>query len=108
MFKLAKKLGGRREVIETPAVELFKYMEMEIEKDNARHRERQAEMYLNYLSRIFSQELQHKPTPEYLRAKSEFEKLINPMSDDKKKDNKLPKKLEWDFDVDEYIKQIEG
>ncbi len=96
-------LGGRGEVISAPAVELLKYMDMKIEEAENERMAKQAEMYIGYLSQIFSQQLQEKPSAEYARAKKDFEALITP---DKKGDQKkqAPKQLEWD---DEVIKQIE-
>src|SRR5699024_1314733 len=78
VFKLANKLGGRNEVINTPAVELFKYMEMEIEEIKMEQENKQVEMYINYLSHVFSQQPQGKPSREFIRAKEEFERLLMP------------------------------
>jgi hypothetical protein len=86
-------LGGRKEVISSPAVELLKYMDMTLEKERNKTEQEKARMYIQYLSNIFSQTLQEKPSQEFLRAKKEFESLLMP---DSKQDTK--KKYEWDFD----------
>lgn len=58
-------LGGRSEVVNAPAIELMKYMEMTMDKDINKKKEKQAEMYISYLSNIFSQQLQEKPSAGY-------------------------------------------
>jgi len=75
-------------------------MDMSIEKERQKVKEKQAEMYINYLSNIFSQQPQEKPSPEYLRAKKEFESLLIPESSQGKQ---VSKSYEWDFNPDEYI-----
>lgn len=93
-------LGGRSEVVGTPAVELFKYMEMTIEEVENKKKEKQAEMYISYLSNIFSQQPQEKPSNEYLRAKKEFESLLAPDNGEVKSSSKS---YEWDSDVQDLI-----
>ncbi len=75
-------------------------MDMELEKDRNKADQERARMYIEYLSRIFSQPLQEKPSQEFLRAKKEFESLIKPDNDSGKS-----KEYEWDFDPTEYIEQ---
>lgn len=106
MFKLSDLLGGRSEVVDAPAVELMKYMEMAIEEAENKHKAKQAEMYINYLSNVFSQQLEEKPTTEYKRAKEEFIQLITPEEPGKEK-KKLPKTYEWDFEPEDLIENKE-
>ncbi len=98
-------LGGRTEVVDAPALELMKYMSMAIEDSEDKHKEKQAELYINYLSQIFSQPLQEKPSAEYTKAKKEFEELINP-TPKKQGAIKSPQAMGWDFDVDEETGEI--
>lgn len=87
----------------SPAVELFKYMEMEIEQDLALAEQRKAEMHIQYLSNIFSRPLEGKPDPKYLKAKEEFESLLMPRED--KKVTKTKKSYEWDFDPETLLER---
>lgn len=75
-------------------------MDMTLEKERRDLEQERAKMYINYLSNIFSQPLKEKPSQEFLRAKKEFESLIMPESDGK---SVKSKKLEWDFDPQDYI-----
>ena len=87
-------------MVNSPAVEMLKYMDMELEKERAKAEQEKAKMYIQYLSNIFSQPLQEKPSQDYLRAKKEFENLLMP---EVVGGNKSAKKYEWDFDPEQYI-----
>lgn len=91
----------------SPAVELMKYMEMEIEADIQEAEQKKAEMYIQYLSNIFSQPQEGKPSHKFLKAKREFESMLMPDT----KPEKDAKKYEWDFDPNEVLEEnnlIEG
>ena len=78
-------------------------MDMELEVERNLAEQEKARMYIQYLSNIFSQPPKddRKPDPKFLRAKEEFESLLMP-SDNKKK--KEPKKIyEWDFDPETLL-----
>lgn len=79
-------------------------MDMELEKERNKAEQEKAKMYIQYLSNVFSQPLQEKPSEEYLRAKKEFESLITPNVD---ADKDISKQYEWDFDPQKYIEMNE-
>lgn len=79
-------------------------MDMELEKERNKAEQEKAKMYIQYLSNVFSQPLQEKPSEEYLRAKKEFESLIIPNVD---ADKEISKQYEWDFDPQKYIEMNE-
>ncbi len=85
----------------SPAVELFKYLDMELEEERNLAEQEKAKMYIQYLSNIFSQQQMEKTDPKFKRAKEEFERLIMPNND--KKDVSPKKTYEWDFDPGELI-----
>jgi len=86
--------------VTSPAVELFKYMDMELEQEREKAEREKARMYIQYLSNIFSQPQEGKPDPKFARAKKEFESLLMPKGNQKEKDAKT---YEWDFDPNELI-----
>lgn len=51
---MAPLLGGRSEVLSTPMVELFEYLELEIEKEKTSAHEREYERYLSFLSACYA------------------------------------------------------
>lgn len=75
-------------------------MDMTLEKERSKAEQEKARMYIQYLSNIFSQPLQEKPSQDFLRAKEEFERLIKP---DTNKGKGAEKQYEWDFDPQKYI-----
>ncbi len=77
---------------------------MELEKERAKTEQEKARLYIQYLTNIFSQPLQEKPSQEYLRAKKEFERLITPEIENEGKEDL---KYEWDFDYSEYVDLID-
>lgn len=76
-------------------------MEMELEQDLALAERRKAELYIQYLSNIFSRPQEGKPNPKFLRAKEEFENLLMPSSNEKSENPK--KSYEWDFDPETLL-----
>ncbi len=80
-------------------------MDMELEKERTNMEQEKAKMYIQYLSNIFSQPLQEKPSQEYLRAKKEFENMITPQIVGEKE--KEINRYEWDFDPQKYIEMNE-
>lgn len=76
-------------------------MEMEIEEIKMEQENKQVEMYINYLSHVFSQQPQGKPSREFIRAKEEFERLLMPNTEPEKD----RRKYEWDFDYDEIMEK---
>lgn len=93
-------MGGRKEVVTSPAVELFKYMDMELDEERNLAEQEKARMYIQYLSNIFSQPQMGKPDHKFQKAKKEFESLLMPRSNKEKEKKKL---YEWDFDPNELI-----
>lgn len=98
-------LGGRKEVVSAPAVELFKYMDMTLEKEKRQEEQERVKLYIQYLSNVFSQQIDD---PKFQHAKKEFEQLIKP---EKQADKGLAQTYEWDFDPKDVLEQqkmIEG
>ena len=94
IFKLGRSLGGRKEVIESPVIELLKFMDMTLEKEEAEAEHEKAKMYIQYLANVFSQQQEGKPDPNFIQAKKEFEKLLRPNTTK----NESKKDYDWDFD----------
>lgn len=103
---LSERLGGRREVVEAPAVELFKFMEMALEERQQEAEQERARMFIQYLSNIFSQPMQEKPSPKFLRAKREFEQLLSGEAEQQPK--KPAKVYEWDFEREKRLAAAKG
>jgi len=91
--------------VASPAVELFKYMDMELEQEREKAEQEKAKMYIQYLSNIFSQPQEGKPDPKFARAKKEFESLLMPKTNQKEKES--AKTYEWDFDPNELLENSE-
>jgi len=89
--------------VTSPAVELFKYMDMELEEERNQAEQEKAKMYIQYLSNIFSQPQEGKPDPKFARAKKEFESLLMPKTNQKEKES--TKDYEWDFDPNELLEE---
>jgi hypothetical protein len=51
---LAPLLGGRSDVLKTPMVELFEYLELETKKDKANAREQEYERYFAFISQCMA------------------------------------------------------
>lgn len=96
---MSELLGGRKEVIDAPAIELFQYMITLNKREEDELMEKQAEFYINYLTQIFTQPLYEKPSQEFINAKKEFEEMLQP--DSMKKQNR--KVYEWDFERKERL-----
>ncbi|WP_029265682.1 hypothetical protein [Virgibacillus alimentarius] len=79
----------------SPAVELLKYMDMTLEKEKQEDEKKQIEMWINYLSNVFSQPAYGKPDKKFLKAKKEFEDMLMPKQPKKPK---LKKVYKWDFE----------
>ncbi|GIO25092.1 hypothetical protein J11TS1_36730 [Oceanobacillus sp. J11TS1] len=76
-------------------------MDMALEKEEAEAEHEKAKMYIQYLSNIFAQQ-QEKPTPEFARARKEFENKLRPKN---RKEKGPSEQYEWDFDPNEVIEQ---
>lgn len=77
---------------------------MAMEKERNKADQEKARMYIQYLSNVFSQPLQEKPKPEFLRAKKEFEEMLMPTP---QKGEVQGKTYEWDFDPSEFVEANE-
>lgn len=75
---------------------MFKYLDNEMEREKAEEEREQLKLYIIYLSQIFSQPLHEKPSPKFMQAKKEFEKMITP--EDNSRPRKPAKVYEWDFE----------
>lgn len=103
---MAGKLGGRSEVVDTPAVELFKYMDMFIEKEKDAYNEKKADMYIRYLTNVFSQPTDENTPKDFLDAKKEFLNFLTPEVEENEVIESANKG--WDFDPADYPDYIEN
>lgn len=92
MFKLSRVLGGRNEVLELPAAEAFKFMDMTIEKEYETAEREREKYWLNYLSMMFSQVPQLGEKPEFTQAREKFTSLLQPQGA-----KPAPKRHEWNI-----------
>ncbi|WP_379545423.1 hypothetical protein [Oceanobacillus sojae] len=98
IFKLGNVLGGRNEVVKSPVIELLKFMDMTLEKEEAEAEHEKAKMYIQYLANVFSQKQEGKD-PQLEKARKEFENMLRPNT--RKQVEK--KEYEWDFDPSALI-----
>lgn len=100
---MLKFQGGRSEVIKTPMIELLKYMELEIKKDEAEAKKDKFNRWLDYLSRTFSQPLYGPESSDRKRSREAFLTIIRP-----EVDTKAPEKnYEWNFEQLEQLKAMQ-
>lgn len=90
---MSDELGGRSEVVNAPAEELFKYMDMAFEADEAKAEKERFEIWLNHMSRKFTQSQFGDPGNDFKNAQKEFEQALAPVSNAPKQ-----KELAWDFE----------
>lgn len=86
-------MGGRREVIYAPVTEVLQYMDMELTHDEQQANQKQAEMWINYISMVLSQPEEGQPDPERRKAREELQRILMP-----KNEEAPSKKLLWDFE----------
>ncbi|MCP3026601.1 hypothetical protein [Halobacillus sp. A5] len=105
IFKLSKHLGGREEVVRGKAVELLKFMDMELQQEETESEKEQHRMWLNYLSMIYSQRPEGKEPPRLQKAREDFHNVIKPKDKVKPSEQYGPAKVyDWDF---ERLKRIQ-
>lgn len=102
VFKLGRVLGGRSEVVGTPALELFGYMENEFKRQEAEAEKERVRIFLNFLSNVYSQPSQGKDDAKFNRDRSKFIESITP---EQKAQQATPQSFDWDPDLMERIKQ---
>lgn len=96
IYTLGRKLGGRREVVESPMVEMLGYLIADFdEKQEEADREAQR-LYLNHMSRMHAQ----PQSKDQDKANQKFIKAIEPSrnKNGQPSNHKMVgnKKLEWD------------
>lgn len=107
IFKLGKDLGGRSEVVNGKAVELLKFMDMALEKDESEVEKEKHRIWMQYLSMIYAQRPSpmEKESPQTRRAREEFVQAIKP-KENKQIENIGPAKVyDWDFERMKLLKQ---
>lgn len=102
VFKLGRVLGGRSEVVKTPALELFGYMDSEMKRVEAEAEKERVRIFLNFLSNVYSQPSQGKDDAKFNRDRSKYIESITP---DKQTSKAAPQSFDWDPDLMERIKQ---
>lgn len=80
IFKLGKKLGGRREILDAPAVEIFKFMDMAMDEDEREADRKKAEMYLQFLITHFAQIPHGEESAERRMEREKFLGNLQPQS----------------------------
>ncbi|MER2090922.1 MAG: hypothetical protein ABS920_14380 [Sporosarcina sp.] len=96
-------MGGRREVTESPAVELLKFMDLHLEKDEQEAEKERARVWLNYLTTVFTQPSFGKEDAQLTQARRDFIKAIQP------EQKPGPAKVyDWDFELMKRLKAKEG
>ena len=96
-------MGGRREVTESPAVELLKFMDLQLEKEEKEAEKERARVWLNYLTTVFTQPSHGKEDAKLTQARREFIKAIQP------EQKPGPAKVyDWDFELMKRLKAKEG
>lgn len=88
-------MGGRKSVIDTPAVELLGYMDAAVSDDEAAAEKEKARYYFQYLINLFTAPSFGKEDSEFARSRQEFLKTITPA---------MPaKEYEYDDDIFEQL-----
>lgn len=107
VFKLGQPLGGRREVIDAPVVELLEYMSMKIKQEEQEAEKEQAKMWINYLTAVFTQpSFGGKEDPQFARSRKEFVDSIMPQKKEPVKELNGPAKVyEWDENLMKKLKE---
>lgn len=103
MFKLSKVLGGRDHVIDAPAAEILKFMEMELEKEKRQAEKEREAFWMNYLSAMFAQAPMGEEKPERVQARKKFVDAIKPAA----QPGKEKKRFGWDHIPEEILKEAE-
>lgn len=93
-------MGGRKEVITAPAVELFQFMDLELKKEEQEAERERARTWLNYLVNVFTQPSYGKEDPKFAQAKKEFIDTIKPQEI-----KGPPKVYDYDFELLKRLKQ---
>lgn len=93
-------MGGRKEVMTAPAVELLQFMDLELKKEEQEAERERARVWLSYLVNVFSQPSYGKEDPKHTQAKKEFLDTIKPQ------EKKGPAKVyDYDFELLKRLKQ---
>lgn len=89
------------------AVELLKFMDMALEKDESEVEKEKHRIWMQYLSMIYAQRPSpmEKESPQTRRAREEFVQAIKP-KENKQIENIGPAKVyDWDFERMKLLKQ---
>lgn len=78
IFRLGGVLGGRKEVIQTPARELLKFMSLTLEQQEMEAEREKARVYLNYLANVYAQPSMGKEDAQIKQGRKEFLDSITP------------------------------
>lgn len=100
VYKIGRTLGGRKEVLDAPMIELLEYMNMELKSEEMEAEKERAKERVNYLIAVFSQPSSGKESADYKKGKKELLEMLFP----KPKEIRGPAKVyEWD---DNLMKRI--
>ncbi|UAK17553.1 hypothetical protein [Sporolactobacillus terrae] len=91
---MAPLLGGRSEVLITPMVELFKYLELEMKKDKVSAREHEYERYFAFISQCMASPYADPDKRE------EFRQSLMP----REVDDRPKVEQKWNFEMLERLK----
>lgn len=78
MFKLGAALGGRNEVLEAPAAESLKFMELQLQKEEDLAAQKQHDYWMQFLIASFAQIPMGEESAERKGAREAFVDTIKP------------------------------
>lgn len=102
VFKLANNLGGRSEVMNLSIEDALAYLIIVLEKEEQEADAKKWELYLNHISRIYSNPAQDE---KELKEQNEFTQSINPSKEHRMLEE--PKNYEWNFEKLEELKALQ-
>lgn len=86
-------MGGREEVVSTSAFEVFGYMDMLAQKEEVEAKEKQRQLWTQFLIAIYSQPVSDNETPERRQQRQAFIDSIQPKDDSQKKALQWPEEV---------------
>jgi hypothetical protein len=102
VFKLSKVLGGRDHVVDAPASEILKFMEMELEKEKRAAEKEREKYWMNYLVAMFAQAPMGEEKPERIQARKKFINAIKPQEQQQER-----KQFGWDHIPEDILQEME-
>lgn len=108
IFKLSKQLGGREEVLNTPAIEAFKYMQMAIEEDEAKAKREAEKFFMDFISNMYAQSPTEGEKPEFTQGRRQFIETIKPqkqIGQAKKQGKDEPARFAWPEHIQKALEE---